>query len=396
MSGGPPPCCAKNHTSLMAKNLMAGGHDHIGSWLPDLSLPARRFLVIYDICAIEELFVRREPCVGTIPPGWRTKATDRANWSPLPWLNSPHLCAGGPEIHLAITDLLSQRGGIGGTAGLRGIQQTIPTAREQMYQLSASQYFRVAGILPDGSISGRHFSPVPCRRVKNPRAVHLQLDPDRPSEAQGSGFSSSVPCSVLQAPSSRRVITSKNKGYWRVELTLDQRAIETPVTLPAHSVVPPLPPCLRPVVDYLERHHLTPTHMSSDASFEFAGDKPSSLFSQNSLSVRNATGCVMVADNSFLPKQSPPLLVVLLTGIERIMNVNFFPGRAYLRHPHVPPPWALHREPDSWGHGLRLCTGLAGSADPSLFGKGHDTASSLWEGPPVSPPSQGNSPPVLP
>jgi hypothetical protein len=35
----------KNHTSLMAKNLMAGGHDHIGSWLPDLSLPARRFLV---------------------------------------------------------------------------------------------------------------------------------------------------------------------------------------------------------------------------------------------------------------------------------------------------------------------------------------------------------------
>jgi hypothetical protein len=39
----------KNHTSLMAKSLMAGGHDHIGSWLPDLSLPARRFLAFYDI-----------------------------------------------------------------------------------------------------------------------------------------------------------------------------------------------------------------------------------------------------------------------------------------------------------------------------------------------------------
>jgi hypothetical protein len=74
----------KNHTSLIVKNLMAGGHDHIGSWLPDLSLPARRFLVFYDICAIEELLVRREPCEGSIPPGWRTKATDRGNWSPPP------------------------------------------------------------------------------------------------------------------------------------------------------------------------------------------------------------------------------------------------------------------------------------------------------------------------
>jgi hypothetical protein len=84
----------KNHTSLMAKNLMAGGHDHIGSWLPDLSLPARRFLVFYDICVIKELLVRREPCEGNIPPGWRTKATDRGNWSPLPWLNSPQLGLG--------------------------------------------------------------------------------------------------------------------------------------------------------------------------------------------------------------------------------------------------------------------------------------------------------------
>jgi hypothetical protein len=48
------------------------------------------------------------------------------------------------------------------------------------------------------------------------------------------------------------------------------------------------------------------------------------LFSQASLSVRNATGCVMVADNFFLPKQSPPLLVVLLTGMERIMDVSSF------------------------------------------------------------------------
>jgi hypothetical protein len=170
----------KNHTSLMAKSLMAGGHDHIGSWLPDLSLPARRFLAFYDICAIEELLVRRDPCEGNIPPGWRTEATDRGNWSPLPWLNLPHPCAGGPEIHLAITDLLSQRGGIGGSEGLRGIQQTIPIAREQMYQISPSQYFRVAGILPDGSISGRHFSPVPGRRGRNPRTVNLQLDPARP------------------------------------------------------------------------------------------------------------------------------------------------------------------------------------------------------------------------
>jgi hypothetical protein len=291
----------KNHTSLMAKNLMAGGHDHIGSWLPDLYLPARRFLVFYDICAIEELLVRREPCEGSIPPGWRTEATDRGNWSPLPWLNSPHPCAGGPEIHLAITDLLSQRGGIGGTAGLRGIQQTILIAREQMYQLSASQYFRVAGILPDGSISGRHFSPVPCRRGKNPQAVHLQLDPDRPSEARGSGFSSSVPCSVFQAPSSCRVITSKNKGYWRVVLTLDHRAIETPVTLPAHSVVPPHPPRRRPVVDYLERHHLYPTHMSSDASFEFAGDKPSSLFSHLSETPRDASWCRIIPSSPSNP-----------------------------------------------------------------------------------------------
>jgi hypothetical protein len=225
----------KNHTTLMAKNLMVGGHDHIGSWLPDLSLPARRFFE-----TIEELLVRHEPCAGSIPRGWRTKATYRANWSPLPWLNLPHLCKGGTEIHTAITDLLSQRGGIGGADGLRGIQKTIPIAR------------------------------LPRLRMH------------------------------------RRVITSLDKGYWKVELTLDQRALEPPVTLPAHSVVPPLPPCLRPVVDYLEHHFLSPTHMSSDASFEYAGDKPSSLFSQASLSVRNATGCVMVADNSFLPKQSPP------------------------------------------------------------------------------------------
>jgi hypothetical protein len=203
----------KNHTTLMAKNLMAGGHDHIGSWLPDLSLPARRFLETNDICAIEELFVRHEPCAGSIPRGWRTEVTDKANWSPLPWLNLPYLCEGGTEIHTAITDLLSQRGGIGGADGLRGIQKTIPIVREQMYQLSASQYFRVAGILPDGSISGWHFSPVSLGRAKNPRAVYLQLDPDCPSEAQGSGFSSTVSCSALQATSFRRVIMSSDKGY---------------------------------------------------------------------------------------------------------------------------------------------------------------------------------------
>jgi hypothetical protein len=172
---------------------MAGGHK-IGSWLPDLSLPARRFLETYDICAIEELLVRRKPCTGRIPLGWQTEATDKANWFPLPWLNSPYLCEGGTKIHTAVTDLLSQRGGIGGADGLRGIQKTIPIAREQMYQLPASQYFRVTGILPDGSISGRHFSPVSPERAKNPRAVYLQLDPDRPSEARGSGFSSTVPC----------------------------------------------------------------------------------------------------------------------------------------------------------------------------------------------------------
>jgi hypothetical protein len=79
----------------------------------------------------------------------------------------------------------------------------IPLIREQMYQVSPDSFFRVAGILPDGNVSGRFFKSDPDTKGKE--VTRLMVDEvvpsDRPDVMRESGFTTSLPEShFLTAP----------------------------------------------------------------------------------------------------------------------------------------------------------------------------------------------------
>jgi hypothetical protein len=70
--------------------------------------------------------------------------------SPLPWLFSPGLRPGGPEVHSAIASLLLREG--------ECIPRSIPVIREKTYQLSPTSVFCVAGLHPDRTALGRFYT----------------------------------------------------------------------------------------------------------------------------------------------------------------------------------------------------------------------------------------------
>jgi hypothetical protein len=78
------------------------------------------------------------------------------------------------------------------------------------------------------------------------------------------------------------------------------------------------------VIQFLADHGTTLTHMSSDASFDCMGGPPSSVFYRDDPEVYNCTSCVIVADTSFVPGKSPPAVVIIITGAERISHINAF------------------------------------------------------------------------
>jgi hypothetical protein len=138
-----------------------------------------------------------------------------------------------------------------------------------MYKISTNQYFRVAGILLDGRVFGRHYSRV---KAKGPRPC-IQLDVQRPSLRRGSGFDVSIHQDVLRAESTRRVLVrmSAQKQYWDVVFVHPERQIADHASLPTSPLIPPLPPCLAPVRNFLVEAGITPLHMSSDAGFSQTG-----------------------------------------------------------------------------------------------------------------------------
>jgi hypothetical protein len=73
----------------------------------------------------------------------------------------------------------------------------IPLIREQMYQVSPVSFFHVAGILPDGNVSGRFFKSDPDSNGKE--VTRLVVDEAVPSDGRdvlrGSGFTTSLPVS---------------------------------------------------------------------------------------------------------------------------------------------------------------------------------------------------------
>jgi hypothetical protein len=93
------------------------------------------------------------------------------------------------------------------------------------------------------------------------------------------------------------------------------------------------------VVAFLREQNINPVLMSSDASFEYAGGPPSSVFNDRELAVANCTACIMVADSSF-PLSNPPAMAVIIHGTERIRHGKPFigelvggTGMSYLRSP---------------------------------------------------------------
>jgi hypothetical protein len=82
--------------------LVAGSRRGILSWLPDLSLDATSFLWTYDLGCVEELVVWPPLASGGRP--------SHGVPSPLPWLLSPGLRPGGPEVYSVIASLLLREG----------------------------------------------------------------------------------------------------------------------------------------------------------------------------------------------------------------------------------------------------------------------------------------------
>ena len=256
---------------------------------------------MYDLGNIEELVTFPSGSSMDSPPG------------PLSWLLSPDLSPGGAEVSEAIQGFLD-------SPHYLPVSRKIPVAREQMYRLTATSFFRVAGILPGGAISGQYFSLLPRSSSK------LHNDPLRPSTALGSGFDTSIPLGSLQAAGVCRVITAHGGTFWRIMHVLPPQEIDRPFALPQQRPTPATPPCLLPVLQFLEEANITPEFMSSDAGFTFAPSPPSVFFTQPQLDVANCSACIMIADESFDPEVTPPAVAVIIEGIERLPHLNAFIG----------------------------------------------------------------------
>jgi hypothetical protein len=169
-----------------------------------LSWEARLFLYKFDLAAIEELLVfTHEP--GDPPQGCYAGL--------LPWLLSNGLGPGGREIYdkILAQDLKHD---------LQGIMDPIPLIREQVYQVSSDSFFRAAGILPDGNVSGRFFKSDPDTKGKEVTRLVVDevVSSDGQDKMRGSGFTTSLPVShFLTAPGRggrrKRVITSKGSYF---------------------------------------------------------------------------------------------------------------------------------------------------------------------------------------
>jgi hypothetical protein len=185
---------------------------------------------------------------------------------------------------------------------------------------------------------------------------HLVLDLSFPSEARGSGFTTSTTLARLASSKVFRVITISRTYSWEVlvrcgppPVPVDPRAPP-----PAPPVVPPgwgdaiwnWPPastsridffiiparnpthpsmlaCLTEVTSYFSQHDIVSDHMSSDAGLDYADGLPHLVFSASEIPVDNCTACVMVATFDFFPLSIPP---VIITGICRIPHINPFLG----------------------------------------------------------------------
>ena len=286
---------AEDRTSMVIQGT-APRHQHVLGILPHLSAQAQTFLDEYDLNSLEELIFSSPDS----PP------------CPISWLNSPDLLPGGEEVASAIASLLTD------PAMALLATSPIPISREQMFQLSPESFFRVAGVLPNGDISGRHYSRIP----RSP--TRLQLDPEYPSFPRGSGFSTHISCESLQAPEVRRIIVANGGSFWEIKHTLPPRTLQLPPLLPVSPPAIPTPPCLLPVLNYLDEQGITPTHMSSDAGFAFAGGEPGIIFTQPKLNAGACNACIMIADDSFQPEVVPPAAAVIIEGMERIPFVKSF------------------------------------------------------------------------
>jgi hypothetical protein len=157
--------------------------------------------------------------------------------------------------------------------------------------------------------------------AKGPRPC-IQLDTNRPSLRRGSGFDVSIPQDTIRAESTRRVLVrmSAQRQYWDVVFVHPERQIANHASLPTSPLIPPLPPCLVPVRNFLVEAGITPSHMSSDAGFSQTGGLPSSVFTLTQPEV-----CVVACDK-FDPGNSPPAAAIIIEGIERIKLLNPFLG----------------------------------------------------------------------
>jgi hypothetical protein len=164
----------------------------------------------------------------------------------------------------------------------------------------AISFFRVAGLLPDGRVSGRYYYPVPKRRK------HLVLDLSFPSKARVSDFTTSTTLARLASSEVFRVITISRTYSWEVlarcgppPIPVDlspfppsappavplgwgdaewnwpppsSSRIDFPIT-PSRNLTHPAS-CLAEVTSYFSRHGTVPAHMSSDVGLDYADGLP--------------------------------------------------------------------------------------------------------------------------
>jgi hypothetical protein len=120
---------------------------------------------------------------------------------------------------------------------------------------------------------------------------------------------------------------SAQKQYWDVVFVHPERQIADHASLPTSLLIPPLPPCLAPVRNFLVEAGITPSHVSSNAGFSQTGGLPSSVFTLTQPEVSNCTACFVVACEKFDPGNSPPEAAIIIEGIERIKLLSQFLGK---------------------------------------------------------------------
>ena len=212
-----------------------------------LSSHALDFLEKYDIHFLSELLE------------WTDSVSNPRPLGPLPWLCGLRR-RGACELVASITRFLQSE-----FSPL--LDNVMPIARDQIYRLDETTYFRVTGRLPNLHYSGQFL------RLQGRL---LCPDPLRPSSPRGAGFDTWVHWETLSQSSrvlASRLGSGRHVGSFKLA-TAPLSLCGTPQRpLPPRQLLPPISRKLRELAPMLRALHRTPVVLCSDAGI-FLGRRP--------------------------------------------------------------------------------------------------------------------------